>query len=400
MRKVQKVILVLLLIMVPCFVLATEDSSKGTVVMQCTPSTVQAGAQVSCKITANSDINVTSFELKFSLSDGLSIVSYTDNGGWQGNKIDDKKEPGRYIIGGYGSEGTGNFNLGTLVVKVDGAASAGTYTVSLVDSTFNDVKGNKQNVSNAQSVITVSEEEVKKGLSDLTAPGYTLNPLFTPTKNDYILEIDSDTFKISAVPANSNDTVKMYNDKDLNTELNPDNISFDPNGDTMLLRIVVGTGDNETKYVISVKRKQETIMDNTLSSLTVGGTKVTLESGKDDYTVYLDDVSSYLVNATLSDEVNFEIDKNNGGVGSYSGETTVYIIVKPKNNSAGVDSRTYSIKIVKKSSTPTPSSSTSKSDVSQNPQTGNISIFVITLLLIGSLIVSLNLYRKNMEYYK
>ena len=89
------------------------------------------------------------------------------------------KEPGKYIIGGYGSEGTGDFALGTLVVKLDGAASAGTYTVSLVDSTFNDVKGNKQNVSNAQSVITVSEEEVKKGLSDLTAPGYTLNPLFT-----------------------------------------------------------------------------------------------------------------------------------------------------------------------------------------------------------------------------
>ena len=397
MRKVQKVILVLLLIMVPCLVLALEEGPKGTVTMQCTPSTVQAGAQVSCKITANSDINVTSFELKFSLSEGLSIVSYNDNGGWQGNKIDDKKEPGRYIIGGYGNEGTGNFDLGTLVVKVDGAASAGTYTVSLVDSTFNDVNGNKQSVSNAQSVITVSEEEVKKGLSDLTAPGYTLNPLFTPTKNDYILEIDSGSFKISAVPANSNDTGKMYNDKDQNTELNPDNISFDPNGDTMLLRIVVGSGDNETKYVVSVKRKQETIKDNTLSYLTVGGTKVTLESGKDDYTVYLDDVSSYLVSATLSDEVNFEIDKNNGGVGSYSGETTTYIIVKPKDNSAGVDSRTYSIKVVKKSSTSTPSS---KSDVSQNPQTGNISIFVITLLLIGSLIVSFNLYRKNMEYYK
>lgn len=398
MRKVRKVILVLLLIMVPCFVLANQEGSKGTVAMQCTPSTVQAGAQVNCKITANSDINVTSFELKFSLSDGLSIVSYTDNGGWQGNKIDDKKEPGRYIIGGYGSEGTGDFSLGTLVVKVDSATSAGTYTVSLVDSTFNDVNGNKQSVSNAQSVITVSEEEVKKGLSDLTAPGYTLNPLFTPTKNDYILEIDSDTFKINAVPANSNDTVKMYNDKDQSTELNPDSISFDPNGDTMLLRIVVGTGDNETKYVISVKRKQETILDNTLSSLTVGGSKVTLESGKDDYTVYLDDVSSYLVSATLSDEVNFEIDKNNGGVGSYSGETTIYVIVKPKNNSAGVDSRTYSIKVVKKGSTPPPSSS--KSDVSQNPQTGNISIFIITLLLIGSLIVSLNLYRKNMEYYR
>lgn len=397
MRKVQKVILVLLLIMVPCLVLALEEGPKGTVTMQCTPSIVQAGAQVSCKITANSDINVTSFELKFSLSEGLSIVSYNDNGGWQGNKIDDKKEPGRYIIGGYGNEGTGNFDLGTLVVKVDGAASTGTYTVSLVDSTFNDVNGNKQSVSNAQSVITVSEEEVKKGLSDLTAPGYTLNPLFTPTKNDYILEIDSGSFKISAVPANSNDTVKMYNDKDQNTELNPDNISFDPNGDTMLLRIVVGSGDNETKYVVSVKRKQETIKDNTLSSLTVGGTKVTLESGKDDYTVYLDDVSSYLVSATLSDEVNFEIDKNNGGVGSYSGETTTYIIVKPKDNSAGVDSRTYSIKVVKKSSTSTPSS---KSDVSKNPQTGNISIFVITLLLIGSLIVSFNLYRKNMEYYK
>ena len=399
MRKVQKLILVLLLIMVPCFVLAIEDGSKkGTVVMQCTPSTVQAGAQVSCKITANSDINVTSFELKFSLSDGLSIVSYTDNGGWQGNKIDDKKEPGKYIIGGYGNEGTGDLALGTLVVKLDSAASAGTYTVSLVDSTFNDVNGNKQTVSNAQSVITVSEEEIKKGLSDLSAPGYTLNPLFTPTKNDYILEIESNTFKISAIPANSNDTVKMYNDKDLNTELNPDNISFDPNGDTMLLRIVVGTGDTETKYVISVKRKQETILDNTLSSLTVGETKVTLESGKDDYTVYLDDVNNYLVSATLSDEVNFEIDKNNVGVGSYSGETTVYIIVKPRDNSAGVDSRTYSIKIVKKGSTPTPSSS--KSDVSQNPQTGNISIFIITLLLIGSLIVSLNLYRKNIEYYK
>ena len=40
-----------------------------------------------------------------------------------------------------------------------------------------------------------------------------------------------------------------------------------------------------------------------------------------------------------------------------------------------------------------------KTDPPSNPQTGNISIFIITIILIASLIISLDLYRKNIQYY-
>ena len=40
-----------------------------------------------------------------------------------------------------------------------------------------------------------------------------------------------------------------------------------------------------------------------------------------------------------------------------------------------------------------------KTDPPSNPQTGNISIFIITIILVASLIISLDLYRKNIQYY-
>ena len=79
----------------------------------------------------------------------------------------------------------------------------------------------------------------------------------------------------------------------------------------------------------------------------------------------------------------------------------IRIVIYPKDSSSGIETLTYWITVKKAGGSSTPSSSrpSSTGGTMTNPQTGNISIFVITLVLIGSLILSLNLYKKNMNYY-
>ena len=58
-------------------------------------------------------------------------------------------------------------------------------------------------------------------------------------------------------------------------------------------------------------------MMNTISKRDNINNKILKDLGMKDIPVYLDDVSGYDVNATVSDPDNFEIDSTNGGIGSY-----------------------------------------------------------------------------------
>ena len=388
MRRLKELILITLIIIIPCKVMALE----GTFEVSCTPVQAMPGEEVSCSIKGTSTDTVNNISANLSVADGLDIVGFTASSEWASGDLSASNDK----ISVYGNGTSGNFNIGTLKLKVSDTASDGTLNLNFTKIEYWDALEESNSIGNKQVPITVKNEVLQKGLKSLSVEGYTLGPSFSPETYGYTLVINSKTFKISAVPANANDTVKIYDVADKNTPLDANNITFVSHGGIMMVNIVVGSGGTGNEYNISIQRETEEY-DNTLASLTVGGKSVSCDADDMCY-VYLDDVSNYSVVATLSDPDNFEIDRSNGGLGDYKKEGNIIIIVKPKDSSSGYEGRTYTVVVKKNSSGGNPGGGSS-SDIPTNPQTGNISIFIITLILIASLIVSLNLYKKNMNYY-
>lgn len=388
MRRLKELILITLIIIIPCKVMALE----GTFEVECTPTQVMPGEEVSCSIKGTSTDTVNNISANLSAAEGLEIVGFNASSEWASGEVSASNDK----ISVYGNGTSGNFNIGTLKLKVSDTASDGTLNLNFTKIEYWDSLEESNNIGNKQVPITVKNEVLEKGLKSLSVEGYTLGPSFSPETYGYTLVINSKTFKINAVPANANDTVTIYDVVDKTTPLDANNITFVAHGGTMMINIVVGTGGTGNEYNISIQRETEEY-DNTLASLTVGGKTVSCDADDMCY-VYLDDVSSYSISATLSDPDNFEIDRSNGGPGDYKKEANIIIIVKPKDSSSGYEGRTYTVVVKQNSSGGNPGGGSS-GDIPSNPQTGNISIFIITLILIASLIVSLNLYKKNMNYY-
>lgn len=388
MSRLKELILITLIIIIPCKVMALE----GTFEVECTPTQVMPGEEVSCSIKGTSTDTVNNISANLSAAEGLEIVGFNASSEWASGDISASNDK----ISVYGNGTSGNFNIGTLKLKVSDTASDGTLNLNFIKIEYWDSLEESNNIGNKQVPITVKNEVLEKGLKSLSVEGYTLGPSFSPETYGYTLVINSKTFKINAVPANANDTVTIYDVVDKTTPLDANNITFVAHGGTMMINIVVGTGGTGIEYNISIQRETEEY-DNTLASLTVGGKTVSCDADDMCY-VYLDDVSSYSISATLSDPDNFEIDRSNGGPGDYKKEGNIIIIVKPIDSSSGYEGRTYTVVVKQNSSGGNPGGGSS-GDIPSNPQTGNISIFIITLILIASLIVSLNLYKKNMNYY-
>lgn len=388
MKKIKFIILSLLLIFpVEAYALT------GKISIVCNPTTVKPGENVECLIKGNSDELVGSIESTITLKEGLSIVSFSPKNPFEGNDVAGNK------IETYNSSGVkDDFDIGTLKLKVADTATDGTFSLGLVNTKFYGKDDKENTVSNASANIVVKSQEVSKGLKSLSVEGYNISPIFNSEQTGYMVTIKGDSFKIDAVAANDNEEVLIYNEEDRNTPLSANNIKFSPKDGAMAIIIKVGT----IEYNLVVTREIEQEYDNTIKSITVGGKKIDLIAGKyDGYEVTLDDVKDYDIKIVLNDEDNFYVADATDGVISWQDAGVIRIVIYPKDSSSGIETLTYWITVKKAGGSSTPSSRPSSTGGTMtNPQTGNISIFVITLLLIGSLIVSLNLYRKNMEYYK
>ncbi len=388
MKKIKFIILSLLLIFpVEAYALT------GKISIVCNPTTVKPGENVECLIKGNSDELVGSIESTITLKEGLSIVSFSPKNPFEGNDVAGNK------IETYNSSGVkDDFDIGTLKLKVADTATDGTFSLGLVNTKFYGKDDKENTVSNASANIVVKSQEVSKGLKSLSVEGYNISPIFDPNGDSYSVIIKGDSFKINAIPANDSDKVVIYNIEDENTPLNASNIKFNPKNGLMVVIIRVGSVD----YQLIIKREIEQEYDNTIKSITVGGKNIDLIAGKyDGYEVTLDDVKDYDIKIVLNDEDNFYVDNATDGIISWQGDGPIPIVIYPKDSSSGIETLTYWITVKKAEGSSTPSSSrpSSTGGTMTNPQTGNISIFVITLVLIGSLILSLNLYKKNMNYY-
>lgn len=388
MKKIKFIILSLLLIFpVEAYALT------GKISIVCNPTTVKPGENVECLIKGNSDELVGSIESTITLKEGLSIVSFSPKNPFEGNDVAGNK------IETYNSSGVkDDFDIGTLKLKVADTATDGTFSLGLVNTKFYGKDDKENTVSNASANIVVKSQEVSKGLKSLSVEGYNISPIFNSEQTGYMVTIKGDSFKINAVAANDNEEVLIYNEEDINTPLSANNIKFSPKDGAMAIIIKVGT----IEYNLVVTREIEQEYDNTIKSITVGGKKIDLIAGKyDGYEVTLDDVKDYDIKIVLNDEDNFYVADATDGVISWQDAGVIRIVIYPKDSSSGIETLTYWITVKKAGGSSTPSSSRPSSTGGgiTNPQTGNISIFVITLVLIGSLILSLNLYKKNMNYY-
>lgn len=388
MKKIKFIILSLLLIFpVEAYALT------GKISIVCNPTTVKPGENVECLIKGNSDELVGSIESTITLKEGLSIVSFSSKNPFEGNDVAGNK------IETYNSSGVkDDFDIGTLKLKVADTATDGTFSLGLVNTKFYGKDDKENTVSNASANIVVKSQEVSKGLKSLSVEGYNISPIFNSEQTGYMVTIKGDSFKINAVAANDNEEVLIYNEEDINTPLSANNIKFSPKDGAMAIIIKVGT----IEYNLVVTREIEQEYDNTIKSITVGGKKIDLIAGKyDGYEVTLDDVKDYDIKIVLNDEDNFYVADATDGVISWQDAGVIRIVIYPKDSSSGIETLTYWITVKKAGGSSTPSSSrpSSTGGTMTNPQTGNISIFVITLVLIGSLILSLNLYKKNMNYY-
>lgn len=387
MKKIKFIILSLLLIFpVEAYALT------GKISIVCNPTTVKPGENVECLIKGNSDELVGSIESTITLKEGLSIVSFSPKNPFEGNDVAGNK------IETYNSSGVkDDFDIGTLKLKVADTATDGTFSLGLVNTKFYGKDDKENTVSNASANIVVKSQEVSKGLKSLSVEGYNISPIFNSEQTGYMVTIKGDSFKINAVAANDNEEVLIYNEEDINTPLSANNIKFSPKDGAMAIIIKVGT----IEYNLVVTREIEQEYDNTIKSITVGGKKIDLIAGKyDGYEVTLDDVKDYDIKIVLNDEDNFYVADATDGVISWQDAGVIRIVIYPKDSSSGIETLTYWITVKKAGGSSTSSSRPSSTGGTMtNPQTGNISIFVITLVLIGSLILSLNLYKKNMNYY-
>ena len=399
MKKFRILVLITLMMFLPFKVHALT----GSIEVDCNPKNVAPGNEVKCVIKGTSDENVTAFNIPFELSDNLTAVSFDTATGWGNADISDGN------IDSYTSDNmSGTFNIGTLTIRVNADAPDGEESIKFTNIKFYDENEKEIDITDKALSLTVKEqEEVSKGLTNLTVTNGKLQPDFTTTGVEYQVIISSNTFGLTATPANSSDTVKFVNGS-TNEELNSSNITYNPvtGQNMMLIEIIVGSGSSETKYELVVSKEQtgeEPTYDNTLKSLTVGGKTVELKSGVYDYTITLESTRGYEVKSVLNDPENFTFDDKSNGNGTGSGPVYT-IIVLPKDASKGT-SVTYTINI-NTNSTPTPSTPGSNNkptgggtNVNTNPNTGDIPAFLMAIVLVASLVVSIILYKRNMNSY-
>lgn len=399
MKKINKFLIFMLLVLIPI----RANAFTGSISVSCTPNSVKIGDTISCEIKGNADSKISAIEIGFSKIDNVEVVSFTPANGWEGDDVNNN------LIEIYGNEVTNTFDIGTLKMKIGTTATSGEKTINFSKIVFYDTNDKENKLSTTSAKFTVLKEssnETAKGLKSLSVKNGVLGPAFNKEHTKYTIHLNEKTFSINAVAANSNDTL-VYTLDNSSDSIDPSNIVFSATNDQGIMNMIltVGTGDNSVKYTFLVFPPEEKqIKDATLSSLTIGGKKVTLSSNKFEYAITLDNVNSYKVDATLSDSDNFEFDSFFVPPVTMSGEQEFTIKVNPKDSSLGISSKTYIITVKKNTSsggtgTGNNNSSNNKNDVTSNPQTSDVSAFIMALILVMSLFVSISLYKKNLSGY-
>ena len=387
MKKKVNLILLLIIVLLPVKVMAIE----GSVNVNCTPKTITEAGWINCSISGTTTDNVSSFSATVSVPAGVTFEDdfTVANNNWSGSTTDG-------VINLTNSTGvTGSFEIGTFKIYAYDSITANSILIKLEN-----VKLSGDNVDDAIDTVTVNyAKEEKKGLSSLKAIGGVLYPQLTNDNTGYDIILDSyDTtdFKIEAVAVNENDEIVAYN-YDTTENIDLSNIHFMTSGGNATMKIIITVGSMD--YTIIVAKPQ--LEAAALSSLTIGGKRVSLLDGTYDYKIKLDDVSSYSVSAVINNTEHYKF-SDFVSPKTFNGAQEFVIIIVPKDDSAGLKSVTYriSVEAAEVLAKPTDEAATiDKPNANENPQTGRASALIMGAILIISLGTSIFWFRKTTDEY-
>lgn len=355
---------------------------------------VSEGTGVSIKVNVKSDVSLSSCLFQISKDDGIIFDSSAKSGGWE---IDENgSSSGTLVKSSSTSMDLSNgVNVLELKYTIDGSGIVKVKTLNCVNATT----GEKITEIGDASITFTATKNTK--LNRLHVGGGTLLSTFSSDEYEYNVRLSSPSFSISYTTSNANLNNKVVVKHGDNVIKKLDNISF--SGDNQGTMIVTVTVDNTTTYTLFL-RYQKTGLDNTLKSVKINGKEIVLEKGKFDYEYTVgNDITSFIVEAELNDKDNFKFNSIGGNIpDSGKQEFNIYdvvdvlIVIDPKDSSTGIAQLDYII-TVKKSGASKPKP---KPNVDSNPGTGGLSMYMMLVVLFGSLIGSIVLYKKNLDGYK
>lgn len=266
----------------------------GSVSINCGSNTVKKSDTVTCSVTGNSDEAVTGVSAKVSINGNASVSSFTrDTSLWDDTQGSLKNDGVTFFTITSGNGYTGNFNVGTLSLKIADDAQAGNITISLNNLDFVNVDGDDivNGITSNSVTLNVTEpssnngstdtsnnvtsnntdnsssnnssdnkaanfpsatlkEDSKLYLTELNVEGYQLN--FNKDRLDYLLEIGDET-SLNITPVLNDDTLGTYS-IDGNSDL--------ADGSVISINLKPNDDGEEVKYTITISKKNNVVTND------------------------------------------------------------------------------------------------------------------------------------------
>lgn len=295
----------------------------GSISLDC-PNKVNSGQTFTCKVLGSiSSGEVSSLSAKVSLSSNLELVSFTNDGDFQGNGDDGKIE--LYTD----NNRSGNFGIGTIKIRVKDGVYDKYEKIDVTSVKYYDESFKGFDISNTSKEVKITS--IDNYLSSLTVSQGSLSPSFNKEVTNYKVSGNFDSIFVGATSSSKDAQVSGVGSFSLKYGVNK-------------LEVKVTSESGSTRsYYIEVTRTDNRNTDNSLSTLKVVGYDIDFSSGKLEYSLDVaSDVSSLKIKASLNNSKASFVD----GYGPLtvklnSGSNRIEIKVKAENGSV----RTYVINV-------------------------------------------------------
>lgn len=378
--KKKIILLLLLLVLLPVKAYALTGNTS----ISCSKTTLKPGESTTCSIkgTVSGD-TVSAVDAKITAGSNLTVESVTPSGDWQGDKNDVN------IVYYTSDNRSATFDIASVVIKASTTLTAGAdVKLSLTATKFSsgsDYKETSINDSSANIRITSTVNT----LSSLTVSNGTLTPTFNSNTLSYSVSTDEDKIDITATKTNDKSSITG----DVGTK----NLKYGTN--TFSIKVTSESGVVKT-YNLTVTRNDNRDTDNSLKTLTLNEKEIKILDNVVDYTYDVDNsVNQVVIESTLnSEKSSFVTGYGPRTVKLNEGKNKIEIKVSAENETV----KTYTLTINRaKSATTNQNNTTTSSNGVSNPKTGSFSVYVITgILVVSLLIIGIIFFCKKKEEIK
>ena len=268
-----------LLILIISFLLISPkitNAASANVTLSC-PSSANSGATISCTISVSTDTLINGIAANYTLNN-LTYVSFTPSSGFSTNY---SSASGFSIGNTNGKKGT--YTVGTIKVKVNGAASLTIRNLDLSDKSYN-------SYSPASKTASIRLNSTNNNLSSLSLSNGALSPAFNASTTNYTSTINATSVTIKATTSDSKAKISGTGTKTLNYGANTFNI------------VVTSESGSKKTYKIVITRPDSRSNNNNLKSLSTDKATISFNKNTTTYNLNVDsNVNSIKINATLED---------------------------------------------------------------------------------------------------